>query len=216
MGAGAGSTPGAALPPPRESVSRSTIEAAQRAVVAVHARGSSGPRGLGFVVDPGGLVVTSYRLVQESPGVEITLANGRHLPVVLVARDALNDVAVLKVEARGLPSIALGESRSLRIGETVVTVGSVQEGDAGVATGVVKATGLATGGDLALDLSPRPERTGSPVLNVRGEVVGMSAWPTGTSPSAAVPVDRMKPMLRELGQREASRRPGAVPPGSAR
>jgi S1-C subfamily serine protease len=54
------------------------------------------------------------------------------------------------------------------------------------------------------------------VLNARGEVVGMSAWPAGTSSSAAVPVDRMKQMLREVGQKEAARRPGVVSPGSGR
>jgi serine protease Do len=187
-------------------------------VVGVQVGGPSGPsRGLGFVVDPGGLVVTSARLLQGqgSSAVEITLATGQRLPVVSIARDALSDVAVLKVEARGLPSLALGESRSLRVGETVVAVGSAEGGNASVATGVVRATSLATGGDLALDLSARPERTGGPVLNARGEAVGMSAWPAGTS-SSAVPVDRMKQMLREVGQKEAARRPGVVSPGSAR
>ena len=136
--------------------------------------------------------------------------------MVLIARDTLSDVAILKVEASGLPSIALGESRSLRVGETVVAVGAAEDGESGVAAGVITATGLATGGDLALDLSPRPERTGSPVLNVRGEVVGMSAGAAGTSSSAAVPVDRMKPILREVGQKAAARGPGVTSPGSAR
>jgi S1-C subfamily serine protease len=218
--AAASMRPGAGMASPATaSVSRATIDAARRAVVGVQVGGLSGPsRGLGFVVDPGGLVVTSARLLQGqgSSAVEVTLATGQRLPVVLIARDALSDVAVLKVEARGLPSIALGESRSLRVGETVVAVGSAEEGEASVATGVVRATTLATGGDLALDLSPRPERTGGPVLNARGEVVGMSAGQAGASSSAAVPVDRMKQMLREVGQKEAARRPGVVSPGSGR
>jgi serine protease Do len=210
---GAGSSP--ARPAPA-SVARSAIEAARRAVVGVQIGGSSGPRGLGFVVDPSGLVVTSSRLVQGSSTVEITLATGQRLPVVMIARDTLSDVAILKVEASGLPSLALGESRSLRVGETVVAVGAAEDGETGLATGVVTATSLATGGDLALDLSPRSERTGSPVLNVRGEVVGMSAGAGGSSPSAAVPIDRMKPMLREIGQKGAARGPGPALPGSAR
>jgi serine protease Do len=201
--------------PALANISRATIEVTRRAVVGVQVGGSSGPRGLGFVVDPGGIVVTSSRLLQNSSAVEVTLATGQRLPVVLIARDTLSDVAILRIEANGLPSITLGESRSLRVGEPVVAVGSAEDREGGVATGVVQATGLATGGDLALDLSPRPERAGSPVVNIRGEVVGMSAGGAGTSPSVAVPVDRMKPILREVGQK-AARGPGVTSPGSAR
>jgi serine protease Do len=201
--------------PTPASISRASIDAARRAVVGVQIGGPSGPRGLGFVVDPAGLVVTSSRLLQGNAPVEVTLATGQRLPVVIIARDTLSDVAILRVQASGLHAIALGESRSLRVGETVVAVGGAGEGESGVATGVVMATSIATGGDLALDLSPRLERTGSPVLNARGEVVGMSAGAGGSSPTLAVPVDRMKPMLRELGQKAAR---GSVPalPGSAR
>jgi serine protease Do len=201
--------------PTPATVSRTAIDAARRAVVGVQIAGSSGPRGLGFVVDPGGLVVTSSRLVQGGSKVEVTLGNGQRLPVVLIARDTLSDVAVLKVQASGLPSIALGESRSLRVGETVVAVGAAEDGDAGVATGVITATSVATGGDLALDLSPGPDRTGSPVLNARGEVVGMSAGSGASAASVAVPIDRMKPILREIGQKTA-RTPSAPLPGSGR
>jgi S1-C subfamily serine protease len=199
-------------------VARPVVEATRRAIVGVQLKGSSGPpSGWGFVVDPGGLVVTSSRLVQAGAAVEVTLATGQRLPVVLIARDPLSDVAVLKVVARDhLPTVALGESRSLRVGDAVVAVGSAEERDGGVATGMVTATGVATGGDLSLDLSPRPERTGSPVLNVRGEVVGMSAWPVGASSSVAVPVDRIRPLLREVGRAEASRAPSVVAPGSGR
>jgi len=197
---------------------RGLIEAARRAIVAVRAVAPPGGRGqgggLGFVVDPGGFVVTSHRLVEGARALEVALADGRRLPVTLVARDPLSDLAVLKVDGRDLPAVALGESGALRVGEPVVAPGPGPEG-AAVATGRITATSHATGGDLALELSPGSSRIGAPVLNGRGEVVGMST--AAGAHAGAVPIDRVKPILRALQRRAAaSGDPGALFPAAGR
>jgi putative serine protease PepD len=164
------------------------------AVVTVRARGRSGA---GFVVDPAGYIVTSNRLVAGARAIEVTLHDGRTLPVALVSRDPLTDVAVLKVAASGLHTARLGTSSGLRIGDPVVAVGKRRGRSADVTVGAIRATGDATGGDLALDVPVAPDSAGAPLLNARGEVVAVT---TGTRGAAgqAVPIDRVKPMLRDL------------------
>jgi S1-C subfamily serine protease len=164
------------------------------AVVTVRARGRAGA---GFVVDPAGYIVTSNRLVTGARAIEVTLHDGRTLPVTLVGRDPLTDIAVLKVAASGLHTARLGTSSGLRIGDPVVAVGKRRGRPAEVTVGAIRATGAATGGDLALDVPVAPDSAGAPLLNARGEVVAVATGTRGTA-GQAVPIDRVKPMLRDL------------------
>ena len=155
----------------------------------------------GFLIDSQGYIVTSARVVSDARRIEAILHDGRTLTASLVARDPLNDVAVLKVAATGLPTIALGDSRSVVTGESVLTPGPPGR-DRELTVATVRATGAATGGNLAVDLSPRPEGWGGPLLNRRGQAIGVltSGGPGGAQRSTtfAVPIDRVKAVLRDL------------------
>jgi S1-C subfamily serine protease len=179
--------------------------AVKRSLVMVRA---AGRRGAGFVVDAAGYVVTSQRLVNGGGRIDVTLHDGRTMPVTVVARDPLSDVAVLKVDATGLTAAALGSSSVLRAGDPVVAVGARRGGEPGVTVATVNATGAATGGDLALDVPAGSHEAGGPLLNARGEVVGVATGAgAGGVRATGVPIDRVKPLLRDL---TATRRMGAV------
>ena len=173
----------------------------------------------GFVIDAHGYILTNDRVVRDVGAVEVTLHDGRTLPATVVARDALSDIAVLKVEATGLPTIPLGSSRALVIGEPVLSVGVRGDGaDGAMTTATIRATGAATGGNVAVDLPSRPEASGGPLLNRLGQAVGIlvsSLTPAGDGRALtfAVPIDRVKPLLGELtaARGPASRAPTGAP-----
>jgi serine protease Do len=153
----------------------------------------------GFLVDAAGYVVTDHRAVSDAGHIEVLLDNGRTLQASLVARDPLNGVAILKIPATGLPAIALGDSRDLVVGEQVLATGP----DRALTAGRLRATGRATGGNLVIDLPPAPAARGGPLLNRRGQAVGILTSDGGSadparSMSFAVPIDRVKAVLRSV------------------
>ena len=157
----------------------------------------------GFVVDGQGYVVTGDRAVSGARHIEVVLHDGRTFQASLVARDPLSDVAILRIPATGLPTIVLGDSGDLVVGEQVLVTGGTPGTDRGIAAATVRATGKATGGDLMVDLPPGPEALGAPLLNRRGQAVGVltSAARSGgaaRSMTFAVPIDRVKAVLRSL------------------
>jgi S1-C subfamily serine protease len=182
------------------------IEAARASVVSVlpaarHGDGSPHPspraalRGLGVVVDPGGYILTTDRVARQAGPLEIELADGRKLPVAVLARDPLNALAVLKVNAPALPALALGHSGALSAGDIVGTVGP-RTGPAGWATRIVS-TGAATGGNLVTDTRGAAVH-GGPLINLRGEVVGILTDGRADAMTAAVPIDRAMRILNDL------------------
>jgi S1-C subfamily serine protease len=159
----------------------------------------------GFIVDGQGYIVTNDQVVGEATSFEVTLHDGRRLPAALLARDRLNGIAVLKVEGSGLPTIALGDSRALSVGERVLLIGTKDGLERAPTAATVRATGAATGGNLALDPALSPEGSGSPLLNRLGQAVGIMV--PGGEPrklTFAVPTDRVKPILRNLMARPAA------------
>ena len=157
----------------------------------------------GFFIDELGHVVTSDQRLGGATSVEVTLYDGRVVEAAVVARDRLNDIAVVRLERRGLPSIALGDSGALAVGERVLAIGSGGGLDRAPTAATVLATGASTGGNLAVDLTPKPDGVGGPLLNRLGQAVGIvidSAVSTGgTRPlTFAVPVDRVKSTVRNL------------------
>ena len=160
----------------------------------------------GFIIDDFGHIVTSNRRLGGMTSFEVILFNGRFLGATVVARDRLNDIAILELERRGLPLIAFGDSGALVVGDHVLTIDGESGPDRTLTAANVLATGAGTGGNLAVDLSPTPERVGGPLLNRFGQAVGIvidGASPTGRQRQLtfAVPVDRVKSLLRNLSPR---------------
>jgi S1-C subfamily serine protease len=180
---------------PGPAAPESLAQAVSPALVTVRA---AGRRGAGFVVDSSGYVVTSQRLVAGRGPIEVTLHDGRTLPVSVVSRDPAAGVAVLKLNADGLPVARLGTSSGLRVGDPVLALGARRSSGPAVTAGSLRGTG-ATGGILALDVPLTPGGGGGPLFNARGEVIGVASdGRRDGAPATAVPIDRIKPILRGL------------------
>ena len=160
-------------------------------------------RARGFVVDGQGYIVTSASVVGNRVNLDVTLHDGRGLAAVLVAEDRLNDIAILRVEATGLTAIALGDSHVLVAGAHVLAIGRGPDAGDALTEATIRATGSATGANLAVDLEASSAGAGVPLLNRFGQAVGMVTGSPGLAEEAtpltyAVPIDRVKPLLRRL------------------
>jgi serine protease Do len=175
--------------------------------------GQSGAlRGLGFVVDGRGYVLTHSDVIRDGKSLQATLADGRTFPVREVWRDPLAGVAVLRIDGRDLPALPLGDSGGLRVGDATAVVGWPTASALPPVSAIIRATGSATGGNLAIDAPIPTEDVGGPLLDARGQVVGIASADAhvldGRSRGFAVPIDRAKSMLRQAQASAAPARPG--------
>ena len=168
------------------------------------------PRGLGsgFIIDPAGYIVTNHHVVDGARSVEVTLSDGRTLPATVVGSDPETDIALLKVDAKGLPTIPLGSSSALRVAEPVMAIGNPFGLDHTVTVGIISGTGRVIGAGryddfLQTDAAINPGNSGGPLINTRGEVVGINsaiASRTGGFQGIgfAIPIDLAKPIVQQL------------------
>jgi serine protease Do len=137
-------------------------------------------QGSGFIIDPSGYVVTNNHVVGEADSVRVELADGRDLPAKVVGTDPKTDIALLKIEAgSNLPTVKFGDSDHVRVGEWVLAMGN-PFGLGGTATaGIVSARGRQIGAGpyddfIQTDAPINPGNSGGPLLNSRGEVIGIN------------------------------------------
>lgn len=158
--------------------------------------------GTGFVVTSDGYVLTNEHVVRDATQVTVTV-NAREYPAIIVSTDADDDIALLKIDATGLPVATLGNSDLVAIGDTVYTIGCPR-GICGTATqGRVANVNVGVEGMIMVDLTATHGSSGGPLLNTRGEVVGittagLNATSQGDVPSGftlAVPINRAFPLL---------------------
>ncbi len=135
--------------------------------------------GSGFVVNAEGYVVTNNHVVDGATEIRVKLADGRELAGRVVGRDPRTDLALLKVEAHGLPTIPLGDSSALKVGQPVMAIGNPFGLEQTVTTGIVSATGRVIGEGpyddfIQTDASINPGNSGGPLINARGQVIGIN------------------------------------------
>ncbi len=135
--------------------------------------------GSGFVLNANGFIVTNNHVVENATDIQVKLDDGRELPAKVVGRDSKTDLALLKVDATGLPVIPLGDSTALQVGEPVMAIGNPFGLEQTVTTGIVSATGRVIGSGpydnfIQTDASINPGNSGGPLINARGEVVGIN------------------------------------------
>ncbi|MFC7620086.1 S1C family serine protease [Microlunatus sp. GCM10028923] len=133
--------------------------------------------GSGVVIDEAGHVITNHHVVDGSPSVRLVLANGRSVAARVVGSDAANDIAVLQADsANGLPAAELGDSDELRIGQSVLAVGSPLGLNGTVTAGIVSAVqGRGTPrAMIQTDASINPGNSGGPLVDLDGRVVGIN------------------------------------------
>jgi Do/DeqQ family serine protease len=164
--------------------------------------------GSGVVIRPDGYILTNEHVVLQAGTVQIQLADDRKLNARLVGADSDSDLAVLKVdEAKSLPYLPLGTSDDLMIGETVIAIGNPFGLSHTVTTGVVSAlnrslnTGERTYYDfIQTDASINPGNSGGPLLNIKGELIGINSAIYGKAQGIgfAIPISRAKRIVEEL------------------
>ena len=219
-----------ATPPPARSLDQSSaalpdIEsvAARVAPAVVHVRSrvvqSSGFRqasvqegtGTGVVIDADGVILTNNHVVQGASSITVTLADERVFEnVEVVGRDALSDLAVLRVPAKNLPSVPFADPARLRVGQWVVAIGNALDlpGGPTVTVGVISALGRTIdepNGVTLVDLiqtdaAINPGNSGGPLVNLAGEIVGINAAVSAQAEGIgfAVSAGVAQPVAREL------------------
>jgi serine protease Do len=176
------------------------------------------PRGVGsgFILTPDGYVMTNAHVVEGADEVIVTLTDKRELKAKLVGADKRTDVAVVKIEATGLPFVRVGDVSKLKVGEWVMAIGSPFGLDNTVTAGIVSAKGRDTGDYLPFiqtDVAINPGNSGGPLINLRGEVIGINSQIYSRSGgfmgiSFAIPIDeatRVAEQLRVSGRVQRGR-----------
>lgn len=170
--------------------------------------GENAPRGVGsgFIVAADGLVMTNAHVVEGADEVIVRLTDKREFKARVVGADKRTDVAVLKIEATGLPTVRLGDVGRLRVGEWVIAIGSPFDLDNTVTAGIVSAKARDTGDLLPFiqtDVAINPGNSGGPLINLRGEVVGINSQIYSRSGgymgiSFAIPIDEATRIADQL------------------
>ena len=183
--------------------------------------------GSGFIVREDGIIVTNAHVVAGASKVLVALRDGTTYPATVVGEDELNDLAVLRIDAKGLPTAPLGTSRGLLIGEWVIAIGNpygflLGNSEPSVTAGVVSGVGrnLTGRGDgpgvyvdmIQTDASINPGNSGGPLINALGQVIGVNSSiysPTGGSVGLgfSIPIDRARRVAEDLLAHGSVRRP---------
>ncbi len=139
--------------------------------------------GSGVIIDPDGYIVTNNHVIAGADLIEVTLENNRVYPARLVGTDPATDIALLKIEADNLPSIALGNSDDLRLGEWVLAIGSPYDLRSTITAGIVSAKGRSlpnydgqyrVESFIQTDAAVNPGNSGGALVNAVGELVGIN------------------------------------------
>jgi serine protease Do len=167
-----------------------------------------GPRGVGsgFVLSADGFVMTNAHVVEGASEVIVTLADKREFKARIIGADKRSDVALVKIEASGLPSVRIGDLSKLKVGEWVVAIGSPFGLENTVTAGIVSAKSRDTGDLLPLiqtDVAINPGNSGGPLINMRGEVVGINSQIYSRSGgymgiSFSIPIDEATRVTEQL------------------
>ena len=134
--------------------------------------------GSGFILSADGYVLTNAHVVQGADEVIVTLTDKRELKAKIIGADQRSDVAVVKVEATGLPFVKVGDSNKAKVGEWVMAIGSPFGLENTVTAGIISAKQRDTGDLLPLiqtDVAINPGNSGGPLVNLRGEVIGINS-----------------------------------------
>ncbi|HWP10732.1 MAG TPA: DegQ family serine endoprotease [Ramlibacter sp.] len=174
--------------------------------------------GSGFIVSADGVILTNAHVVKDASEVTVRLTDRREFRAKVLGSDPKTDIAVLKIEAKNLPAVTLGNIKDLRVGEWVLAIGSPFGFDNTVTAGVVSAKGRSLPDDSAVpfiqtDVAVNPGNSGGPLFNARGEVVGINSQIYSRSGgyqgvSFAIPIDvavRVKDQIVATGKVEHAR-----------
>ena len=162
--------------------------------------------GSGFIIESNGLILTNAHVVEGATTIYVTLTDKREFKAKLLGMDKRTDVAVVKIEARDLPKLPLGDSSKVRVGEWVLAIGSPFGLENTVTAGIVSAKSRDTGDYLPFiqtDVAVNPGNSGGPLLNTAGQVIGINSQIFSRSGgymgiSFAIPIDEAMRVAEQL------------------
>ncbi|MBU3578544.1 DegQ family serine endoprotease [Polynucleobacter sp. 73C-SIWE] len=162
--------------------------------------------GSGFIIESNGLILTNAHVVEGATTIYVTLTDKREFKAKLLGMDKRTDVAVVKIDARDLPKLPLGDSSKVRVGEWVLAIGSPFGLENTVTAGIVSAKSRDTGDYLPFiqtDVAVNPGNSGGPLLNTAGQVIGINSQIFSRSGgymgiSFAIPIDEAMRVAEQL------------------
>jgi serine protease Do len=208
-----------------ESTTIDAINKINPAVVSITSEGSTSgffgsiqktkSAGTGFIVDSNGLIVTNKHVVSdENAKYSVFTSDGKEYKAEVKARDPLNDIAFVKIDARNLPVAELGDSDSLKVGQTVIAIGNaLGQYQNTVTTGIVSGIGRAieagdsSGGSaetleniIQTDAAINPGNSGGPLVNIDGQVIGVNTAvdQSGQLIGFAIPINMVKKQIESV------------------
>ncbi len=169
--------------------------------------------GSGFIIDADGLILTNYHVIDGAQDLVVTLEDGRELAATVVAADQTHDLAVVKVDATGLPTIELGSSADLQVGQLVVAIGSplgtyTDTVTSGILSGTGRTITVASATSrrgqtltdlLQTDAAINEGNSGGPLLDATGHAIGINTAVDSTAQGIgfAVPIDTAASVIAE-------------------
>lgn len=168
--------------------------------------------GSGFILDSSGYILTNAHVVEGATNIYVTLTDKREFKAKLIGSDPRTDVALVKIEAKDLPKLPIGDSSRVRVGEWVLAIGSPFGLDNTVTAGIISAKGRETNDSITpfiqTDVAINPGNSGGPLINTRGEVIGINSQIYSKSGgymgiSFAIPIDeaiRISEQLKANGR----------------
>jgi serine protease Do len=162
--------------------------------------------GSGFIIDKAGYIVTNNHVVDGADSIKVILKDETEYNAEVIGRDPVTDIALIKIEAKhDLPSVPLGSSDNLKVGEWVTAIGSPFGLQYTVTAGIVSAKGRAIGSGpyddfIQTDASINPGNSGGPLINMQGQVVGINTMiiAGGQGIGFAIPIDLAKSIVTQL------------------
>jgi serine protease Do len=162
--------------------------------------------GSGFIIDKDGYVVTNNHVIEDADQIKVKLKNEHEFDAKIVGRDPNTDIALVKIEsAQDLPTLKLGNSDNLKVGQWVVAIGSPFGLEHTVTAGIVSAKGRVIGSGpyddfIQTDASINPGNSGGPLLNMKGEVIGINTAiiASGQGIGFAIPINLAKDIIVAL------------------
>ncbi len=166
--------------------------------------------GSGFIISPDGYILTNAHVVENADSVKVRLSDHRTFAAKIVGTDKIYDIALLKINATGLPTVAIGDSRTLKPGQWVVAIGSPYGLDHSVSAGIVSYVGRTLGSNdqptvpfIQTDVPINRGNSGGPLFNMQGQVVGINSQIFSTSGgsmglSFSIPIDLAMNAVQQL------------------
>lgn len=172
--------------------------------------------GSGFLISPDGYILTCAHVIENARDIQVRLTDRREFSARLVGSDRRSDVALLKIEASGLPTVTIGDAGRLNVGEWVLAIGSPFGFDSSATAGIVSAKGRPLPNEnyvsfIQTDVPINPGNSGGPLFNLKGEVVGVNSQIySGTGGfmgvSFAIPIDAAMNIASQLRREGRVRR----------